>query len=40
VLRASMSSKKREGAAQKSGRPQGNLFYQPDIRLKNTPKIT
>ena len=20
-------------------RPQGNLFYQPDIRLKNTPKI-
>jgi len=19
-------------------RPQGNLFYQPDIRLKNTPK--
>ena len=24
------------GAAQKSGRPQGNLFYQPDIRLKHT----
>jgi hypothetical protein len=23
----------------KSGWPQGNLFYQPDIRLKNTPKI-
>jgi hypothetical protein len=19
--------------------PQGNLFYQPDIRLKNSPKI-
>ena len=22
----------------KTGRPQGNLFHQPDIRLKNTPK--
>ena len=32
-----MNGQKR-GAAQKSGRPQGNLFYQPDNRLKNTPK--
>jgi hypothetical protein len=29
MLRASMGK----------GTPQSNLFFQPDIRLKNTPKI-
>ena len=33
-----MNGKKRGGTTQKSGRPQGNLFYQPDNRLRNTPK--
>jgi hypothetical protein len=34
-----MGKKMGEGAAQKSGRPEGNLFYEPDIRLKNTPNV-
>ena len=33
-----MGKKRGEGATQKSGRPQGNLFYQPDIRPKKHTK--